>query len=156
MIPPIRRAMPEDAATVARLNQGIQSWHAEHYPEAFHENPDPAALTAHFAERLAEPHCTVFLSGDPACGYALCTLQTRAASLVSPAVRRLMVDHIAVAPEARRQGHGRALLTAARELALDLEVDELLLDTWEANTEAHAFFRAEGYLPRRMLFRLVP
>ena len=67
-----------------------------------------------------------------------------------------MIDHVAVAPEARRQGHGRALLHAARDLARDLAVDEILLDTWEANTSAHAFFRAEGFSPRRMLFRAVP
>lgn len=156
MTPPIRRATPGDAATIARLNQSIQRWHADHYPDAFYPTPDPAALANHFAERLADPLCTVFLSGDPACGYALCTVQSREASLFSPAVRRLMVDHIAVSPEARRRGHGRALLAAARELAQDIEVDEMLLDTWEANTEAHSFFRAMGFAPRRMLFRLVP
>jgi hypothetical protein len=37
-----------------------------------------------------------------------------------------------------------------------LAVDEILLDTWEANHAAHAFFRAEGFAPRRMLFRAVP
>ncbi len=51
--------------------------------------------------------CTIFLAGDPAVGYAACSLQFREASIFSPAIRRLMVDHIAVAPEARRQGHGR-------------------------------------------------
>jgi ribosomal protein S18 acetylase RimI-like enzyme len=64
-----------------------------------------------------------------------------------------MIDHIAVAPEARRQGQGRALLQAARDLAVDLNVDEIMLDTWDANTDAHAFFRAAGFSPRRMLFR---
>lgn len=148
-----RRAMPDDAATLARLNTHVQSWHAAHYPEAFFPNPDQGALTAHFADRLADPACTAFLIGDPALGYALCQLQTREVSLFSPPVRRLMIDHIAVAPEARRQGHGRALLQAARTLAKELQVHEILLDTWEANHAAHAFFRAEGFSPRRMLFR---
>ena len=67
-----------------------------------------------------------------------------------------MIDHIAVAPEARRQGQGGALLAVARQLARDLHADEILLDTWEANTDAHAFFRANGFEPRRMLFRAVP
>jgi ribosomal protein S18 acetylase RimI-like enzyme len=152
----IRRATPEDAATLARLNGHVQSWHAAHYPEAFFADPDPSALTGYFADRLADPACTAFLAGDPPLGYALCLLQTRELSLFSPPVRRLMVDHIAVAPEARRQGVGRALLDAARALARDLQADEILLDTWEANTEAHAFFRAAGFTPRRMLFRALP
>lgn len=152
----IRRATPADAPTLARLNAHVQSWHAAHYPEAFFPSPDPQALTRYFAERLQDPACTAFLTGDPATGYALCQLITRETSIFSPGYRRLMVDHIAVAPEARRQGQGRALLTAARNLAKELRADEIMLDTWEANTEAHAFFRANGFTPRRMLFRAVP
>ncbi len=155
MIQP-RRATSEDAATLARLNAHVQDWHAAHYPDVFHAQPDPDGLIAYFADRLADPACTAFVTGDPAVGYALCSLQTREASVFSPAIRRLLIDHVAVAPEARRQGHGRALLRAARDLARDLAVDEILLDTWEANTSAHAFFRAEGFSPRRMLFRAVP
>ncbi|WP_103257181.1 GNAT family N-acetyltransferase [Tabrizicola aquatica] len=151
-----RRAGPQDAAVLARLNAHVQGWHAAHYPESFYPAPDPAALTAHFADRLADPAVTAFLVGDPAVGYALCSLQAREQSLFSPAVRRLMIEHVAVAPEARRQGLGRALLRAARGLARDLHVDEILLDTWEANHAAHDFFRAEGFSPRRMLFRATP
>jgi ribosomal protein S18 acetylase RimI-like enzyme len=149
----IRRATIEDAATLARLNTHVQSWHAAHYPEAFFPNPDHQALTHYFADRLSDPACTAFLTGEPATGYALCQLHVREPSIFSPGYRRLMVDHIAVAPEARRQGRGRALLTAARHLARDLQADEIMLDTWEANTDAHAFFRANGFTPRRMLFR---
>jgi ribosomal protein S18 acetylase RimI-like enzyme len=152
----IRRATPDDAATLARLNAHVQGWHAEHYPDVFHARPDPAAVRAYFEGWLAEPDCTIFLSGEPAAGYAACKLQFRAPSIFSPGIRRLLVDHIAVAPEARRQGHGRALLDAARALARDQLADEILLDTWEANHDAHAFFRANGFTPRRMLFRATP
>ncbi|MCU0826309.1 MAG: GNAT family N-acetyltransferase [Tabrizicola sp.] len=152
----IRRATAADAAVLACLNAYVQGWHAQHYPDVFHARPDPAAVRAYFEDRLADPICTIFLSGDPAVGYAACTLQFREPSLFSPGVRRLMVDHIAVAPEARRKGHGRALLEAARQLARDQLADEILLDTWEANHEAHAFFRAAGFQPRRMLFRTTP
>jgi ribosomal protein S18 acetylase RimI-like enzyme len=151
-----RRATLADAPTLARLNAHVQSWHATHYPEAFFPNPDPKALTHYFADRLQDPFCTAFLAGDPASGYALCQLHLREPSLFSPGYRRLMVDHIAVAPEARRQGQGRALLQAARDLSRDLQADEIMLDTWEANHDAHAFFRANGFHPRRMLFRATP
>ena len=152
----IRRATPADAPTLARLNAHVQSWHAAHYPEAFFPAPDPEALSQYFTERLSDPGCTAFLTGDPATGYALCQLILRDTSIFSPGYRRLMIDHIAVAPEVRRQGQGRALLRAARDLARDLNADEILLDTWEANHDAHAFFRANGFQPRRMLFRATP
>lgn len=151
-----RRATLADAPTLARLNAHVQGWHAARYPDVFYPTPDPQALTQYFADRLSDPGCTAFLMGEPATAYALCQLQTREASIFSPAIRRLMIDHIAVAPEARRQGQGRALLDAARQLARDLKVDEILLDTWEGNHDAHAFFRAAGFLPRRMLFRATP
>ncbi|RYI33822.1 MAG: GNAT family N-acetyltransferase, partial [Acetobacteraceae bacterium] len=138
------------------LNTHVQAWHATHYPEAFFPKPDPEALALHFAERLKDQDCVVFLMGEPATAYALCQLQTREPSIFSPGYRRLMIDHIAVAPEVRRQGQGRALLDAARRLARDLDADEILLDTWEGNHDAHAFFRANGFEPRRMLFRATP
>ncbi len=152
----LRRATVADAATLARLNAHVQGWHAAQYPDVFYPQPDPDGLTAYFADRLADPDCTAFLTGDPAFGYALCALQTRDASVFSPSIRRLMIEHIAVAPQARRQGHGQALLLAARGLARDLGVDEIMLDTWEANHDAHAFFRSMGFSPRRMLFHATP
>ena len=151
-----RRATLADAATLARLNTHVQAWHAAHYPEAFFLDPDPVALAAYFAHRLADPACTAFLMGEPATGYALCQLHIRDTSIFSPGYRRLMIDHIAVAPEARRQGQGLALLQAVRQLARALQTDEILLDTWEANHDAHAFFRAAGFTPRRMLLRATP
>ncbi|MDQ2066826.1 GNAT family N-acetyltransferase [Xinfangfangia sp. CPCC 101601] len=158
--PLLRRATPGDAATLARLHHHLQSWHAATYPQVFFASPDPTALTAHFEKRLREPSTTCFLAGetegDPAMGYALCTLQQRPLSLFSPPIRRILIEHIAVAPEARRQGLGAALLQEARRLAHDLSCDEILLDTWEGNIEAHAFFAANGFAPRRMLFRAVP
>ena len=151
-----RRATGADAATLADLNRHVQDWHAAHYPDVFFAHPDPQGLIDWFADHLADPACTCFLAGDPAQGYALCSLQVRAGNVFSPPVRRLMIDHVAVAPTARRQGLGRALVDAALALALELRVDEILLDTWEANHEAHAFFRALGFQPRRMLFRATP
>ena len=152
----LRRATVADAATLAALNTHIQSWHAAQYPDVFFARPDPQGLVHWFTDRLSDPACTAFLVGDPPAGYALCTIQAREASVFSPAIRRLMIDHVAVAPEARRQGQGQRLLKAARGLAQDLGVDEILLDTWDANTKAHAFFRAAGFSPRRMLFRATP
>lgn len=152
----IRRASPDDAPMVARLNTHVQSWHAEHYPQVFFPHPDPVELTTYFRARLEDPSTTCFLAGEPASAYALFTVQSRPLSIFSPPIRRLMIDQIAVAPEARRTGLGSALLKAARALGRELACDEILLDTWEANKAAHAFFAANGFAPRRMLFRAEP
>ena len=153
---PLRLASTADAALIARLNRNVQFWHAQHYPEAFFPEPDAAALTEHFRARLAGDGVYCFLAGEPVMGYALCALQSRELSLFSPPVKRLMVDHIAVEPEARRQGLASALLARAKDLARALQCDEILLDTWAENHEAHAFFRKMGFAPRRMLFHAKP
>lgn len=153
---PVRPATAADAGTLARLNAHVQGWHAAQYPETFFAVPDPVGLVAYYEGRLAEPGCTAFLAGDTPEGYALCSLQARDASVFSPAIRRLLVEQIGVAPDARRRGIGRALMQAARDLAGLLQVDEIVLDTWEANHEAHGFFRSEGFSPCRMLFRRKP
>lgn len=156
MNPKIRHAMPVDAGEVARLNVHVQGWHAAHYPETFFASPDPAALIAYFRDRLSDPSVTCLLAGDPALGYALCGVTARPLSLFSPPIRRLMVEHIAVAPEARRCGIGAGLLAEARVLAREKGCAEVMLDTWEANHEAHAFFEANGFAVRRMLYRALP
>ena len=154
--PDIRRATPDDAAAIARLNAHVQGWHAAQYPDVFFPDPDPVALEAFFRERLQEPGVTCFLAGEPAVGYALCALSGRPLSVFSPPIRRVIVDQIAVAPEARRKSVGAGLLAAARALAREEHCDELLLDTWEGNHDAHAFFEANGFALRRMLYRALP
>ena len=91
-----RRATLADAATLARLNTHVQAWHAAHYPEAFFPNPDPKALAAHFADRLADPACTGFLMGEPATGYALCALAGRPIPCPRASGRRNPARHLGV------------------------------------------------------------
>lgn len=147
----VRRAGPDDLEHVVRLNAFVQGWHAAHYPEVFHATPDPDALRAHFAAAMADPAVTVFLSGDPPAAYAMCALRDRPANAFSPARRRLTIEHVATDPGQRRQGHARALF-AAEALAREAGCHEIVLDTWAANSEAHAAFRALGYAPQRHLF----
>lgn len=152
----VRRATAADLDTIVRLNAHVQDWHAAHHPETFLATPDPAAVRAHFAEALADPAVTILLSGEPPHAYALCTLRDRPANAFSPPRRRLSVDQIATDPAHRRQGHARALLDAASALAREQGWDEIILDTWADNAEAHAFFRAMGFAPQRHLFARVP
>ena len=152
----VRRAGLDDLADVVRLNAHVQDWHAARHPETFHAAPDRQAVRTHFAEAMADPAVTILLSGDPPAAYALCALRGRPANAFSPARRRLSVDHIATDPAHRRQGHARELLEAACALARDHACDEVILDTWADNADAHAVFRAMGFAPQRHLFARVP
>ncbi|TDQ45647.1 acetyltransferase (GNAT) family protein [Actinorugispora endophytica] len=52
---------------------------------------------------------------------------------------------LAVAPEARRRGAGRALLSAARDLAARRGARKLVLRVLGGNTGALALYRSAGY-----------
>lgn len=151
-----RRATAADLDALVRLNAHVQSWHATHHPETFHAAPDPAAVHAHFAAALADSAVTILLSGEPPCAYALCALRDRPANAFSPPRRRLSIDQIATDPAHRRQGHALALLGAACALAREAACDEVILDSWADNADAHAVFRAMGFAPQRHLFARAP
>jgi GNAT superfamily N-acetyltransferase len=151
-MPVIRRATPRDAGVLADLNRHVQDWHAATYPDVFKTTTDPVAVTEWFADVLRDPDCAAFIAGDPAQGYVTCTLLVRPENPFAHAARRMMIDQIGVAPLARRQGVGQALIKAAMDHARDMGCGEIMLDTWALNHEAHAFFRAQGLAPRRMLF----
>ena len=153
---PVRRATPRDAGRLALLLPAVHDWHAARYPDVFLPAPDPVRVTEHFANLTKDPNVTVFLSGDPPCAYAVCIFQDRSEGLVTRPRRRLLIDQVATDPGHRREGHGRALFGAARALARDLGCDEIVLDTWGDNTEAHAFFRAMGFAPQRHLYARAP
>ncbi len=53
--------------------------------------------------------------------------------------------NLAVAPEHRRQGHGRALLEHAFELLTDAGVRRVLLELRESNAPARGLYRALGF-----------
>jgi hypothetical protein len=96
-----RRATVADAVSLARLNAHVQGWHAAQYPDTFHSHPDQKALVAYFTNRLADPDCMAFLTGDPPFGYALCTVQSREASVFSPPS---VVCWLTISPLPQRRG----------------------------------------------------
>ena len=63
----------------------------------------------------------------------------------------LLIDQISVRPEARGKGIGTALMKQAEILASTLDVERIVLDSWDFNSGAHAFFESRGF--RKSTFR---
>jgi GNAT superfamily N-acetyltransferase len=57
--------------------------------------------------------------------------------------RRCWVEDLAVSPEHRSQGVGKALLEAAKDWARERGATHLELDSGEARTDAHRFYERE-------------
>ena len=66
------------------------------------------------------------------------------------------LDHLVVAPEARRHGVGRALMEYAIERAQDADASRVDLTARETKQAARALYRSLGFEPRETsLFRLL-
>ena len=76
----------------------------------------------------------------------------RAAGLVSlsPPLRTLYVDALAVAPEFRRRGVARALLTEAEQVARTAGLAGVALDTGLHNAPARSLYEGFGYRQREI------
>lgn len=147
----VRVATNADLDTLVRLNQVVQTVHAELYPADFHVTVDADGLKALLAPRL-EAISIAELDSDQV-GYIWFDVQTRSATPFSPPRKRLYVHHLSVAPEARRRGVARALMSHAEAHADAEALDEIALSHWAANTGAQEFFAAQGFEPYQVLMR---
>jgi GNAT superfamily N-acetyltransferase len=78
---------------------------------------------------------TLWVTGDPVTGLI---------SLV-PAGNSLLIENVAVSPDAQGTGIGRALMDFAELRARQLDAGRLVLYTNEAMTENHAIYAHLGY-----------
>ncbi|MGZ9812105.1 GNAT family N-acetyltransferase [Pseudoroseicyclus sp. H15] len=138
----------EAAEAAVALSPHIQPWHAEHFPEMFHPEPDAAGLKLFFEGGMEGPTFFAFGIGEPVGALLFGLIQMREETALHKARRILMIEQIVVAPEMRRQGAARALFEAALAHGREEGCNEAALTTYEGNAGAHAFFRSMGFAPR--------
>jgi ribosomal protein S18 acetylase RimI-like enzyme len=143
----IRKAIEQDAATVAALNADVQAVHATAMPWLFKPpGPDtfpPAAVK----DLLAQPDNLVFIAevDGTAAGYAYAQIVERPETPFIYAHNMTYLHHISVKPLYRRHGVGSALIAAVRAAATEFGIALVALDVWTFNEEARAFFRRRGF-----------
>ncbi|HET6596597.1 MAG TPA: GNAT family N-acetyltransferase [Anaerolineales bacterium] len=149
----IRQATPADSLVLSSLCKDVQSLHAEHHPDVFKAPESEDFATSFFEEALADLTIRIFVAEneEQALGYILCKSVEREESPFIYARRYLMIDQIGVRPMARGQGVGVALIQRAEELAKELGVPRIQLDSWDFNVRAHAFFEKQGF--QKFMFR---
>ncbi|GAB0120290.1 GNAT family N-acetyltransferase [Acidisoma sp. 7E03] len=97
------------------------------------------------ASSLAQPDTHVLVARLDGRAAGLCVVFDRGDATVE--VKRMIVD-----AEARGQGVGRALLSAAHGHATALGAGLVLLEVGIRNLEAQALYRTAGYVPRGPFF----
>ena len=143
-----------DVDSLARLCAEVQAWHASNYPEVFQPNPPLNELADFFRAQLANDQVRIWVvdADGAVAAYLFARLLNRAEGLFHRARRRLMIEHIGVQAEARRQGYARALLSKAEAFAIEEGCTDIFLDTWEKNEAAQATFAAAGLAQQRRLY----
>jgi GNAT superfamily N-acetyltransferase len=143
----IRQATMEDSFLLSSLTRDVQSLHAQNHAKIFKipETDDFAA--SFFKEMLADPAVHIFIAEDDgkAVGNIVCKLVERLENPFTFAARILLVDQISVRPEMHGRGIGAALLKQAELLARELDAERIVLDSWDFNLGAHAFFERMGF-----------
>ena len=146
----IRPATTADLPALVAINHTVQELHARLRPDLI-RSPNTHDMTPHLAAMLAkENYCTLLAedNGQPV-GHAIFEIRTREATLVTCGRRSTYVHQMSVAPEAQRQGVGKALLLLIREASRKLGIIAIELDVWSANVSARAFYQALGFTPVR-------
>jgi GNAT superfamily N-acetyltransferase len=143
----IRQADPADSFLLSSLCRDVQVLHAEQHPDIFKMPQGEDFAVSFFDEILADPTSRIFIveENGPAIGYIFCKLFEHTENPFTYTNRFLQIEQISVRPDARRHGAGAALLNRVEELAREMGVTKLQLDSWEFNTEAHTFFERLGF-----------
>jgi ribosomal protein S18 acetylase RimI-like enzyme len=141
----VRRAQGDDASTVAVLNRHVHGPHVSSEPRQFHAT-ELDEVTAFFAAVLADQESVVFLAeGDEPLGYVWAQEVARPRTAFTNENRLMYIQHLAVAPQARRCGLATALCRAVEDEARQRGIGDLALDHWSFNETAAAFFSRLGY-----------
>jgi len=142
---PVRRAGPEDAGTVARLERAL--WEHLAAPPVCRVHAPPGG-PVEAAERLADPAQPLWLAEVDGSTVGFVSLQVGGdapAALRSPGLARC--DGAFVADDVRRQGVAAALLAAALDWAREEGFTGCTVDFESANPEAARFWPKAGFRP---------
>jgi GNAT superfamily N-acetyltransferase len=133
----VREAQPEEVERVL----GMYEWLFAP-PGSVPPRWDPERAREAIAEAIESPNAAVLVAEHRGELLGLCT-----AYLDLNSVRfgsRCWVEDLAVSPEHRSQGVGKALLDRAKEWARQRGGTHLELDSADTRTDAHRFYEREG------------
>jgi ribosomal protein S18 acetylase RimI-like enzyme len=138
----IRKATATDSRLLSSLCVDVQTLHAQHHPDFFKMPQSDDFAVSFYDEMLADPSVAVYIAeGDTqALGFIFCKLLDRPENPFAYANHFLQIEHISVRPEAQQHGVGTALMNRAGELAREIGVTKIQLDSWDFNIKAHTFF----------------
>jgi ribosomal protein S18 acetylase RimI-like enzyme len=144
----IRPATTADLDDLVVLNGDIQALHHQTLPHLFKPAKGGSAVKELFGQLLGDAANIVLvaIANETVAGYLFCERRERAETALTYASCALYIHHLGVSAEHRRQGIGRALMSAAQSFATESGISRIEVDFWTFNDEARAFYAAQGFV----------
>ena len=142
----VRGATRGDFERLVDLMSEVVDQHVDHLPYVF-KQAKREDIVEYLNEMLDSKDVRVFVAcaGPEVVGYMLLTVDEDAGNPFFHPRRLLYIEALAVTAAHRREGHGAALLDAARSVAAEQGLDRVEFETWGFNDQAHEYFRARGF-----------
>ena len=141
----IRAAVPADIPAIVRGYEWLFAPPGSQPPTW-----DPVKAAERLADQIDSDRAEVFVGEDDGVIVGICTVYDDFDSVRFG--RRAWVEDLAVDPERRSQGIGKALLDAAKDWAREHGCSHLELDSAETRKDAHRFYEREGAAYRSFSF----
>lgn len=149
----IRKAEERDIAAIMRLLSQVEELHAKIRPDVFisgMQKYTDLELKDIIKNELTPVYVACSDSGE-VLGHLFCVIRLPKRMHVS---KTLYVDDLCVDEASRGNGTGKALFSFAKKLAKELECGALVLNVWEGNDGAKAFYKKMGMSVRETQMEL--
>jgi ribosomal protein S18 acetylase RimI-like enzyme len=143
----VRKARLDDASLISELNSDVQNLHAKHIPQIFKPALPETFPSEFVTSLLAQPENIILIvqvDGRPA-GYLFAEIRHLEENSFRYAHDQIHIHHISVQPDDQGQGCGTSLIAALKNMAANLSIHMITLDTWGFNTQAQTFFASQGF-----------
>jgi GNAT superfamily N-acetyltransferase len=143
----VRAARPEDADSIGRIH--TRAWQVAYrglIPDSVLDARDAVESALQWRRRLEQERTPLLVAESSSQVVGFCSLgRARDPDLADPSVGE--IHALYVHPEAWREGAGRCLLEAAREVGQDVGYATLVLWVLESNLRARRFYEHLGLQP---------
>jgi GNAT superfamily N-acetyltransferase len=150
----VRQAHRSDAELLAKLNLFVQELHCMRMPQRF-KPVETGAVAEWFGSMMENPTALAWIAEAEgiAVGYVLAVTYDRPETPFC--FRRVYceIDQISVSPEFRKKGVAKALVKCVLAEARSSGIQDIELNSWSFNTEAHDAFGALGFIPQIVRFK---
>jgi GNAT superfamily N-acetyltransferase len=151
----IRPAVVGDEALLAELNRFVQDLHLARRPDHFRRTGSEE-LARWYRSLLEKPTTRLWIAEQDRLpvGYLLALVHEVPENPFVRARRWCEIDQLAVDPNRRRRGIGRALVLNAVSTAKAEGITRVEAASWSFNEGAHAVFEQLGFVPKITRFEL--